>query len=707
LPPLAGYAFQAGGADSAYARGYFVATERRRYDCQDSPGGEGRGLLLATRDPLGREATINYDDYDLLPMEVTDPAGLTTGASYDYRVFQPREVIDPNGARSAFTFTPLGLLASGAVMGKVGENAGDTPQAPGSQLVYDFLAFAERGRPVYVRAIRRAHHINDTDVPLPERDETIETVEYSDGFGRLIQTRTQAEDIAFGDPIFGSAGLSANQSQPVGNAVGQQLTAGEAPRVIVSGWQTYDNKGRTVEKYEPFFSTGFDYDPPTDAQFGQKAVMFYDPRGQVIRTVNPDGSEQRVIFGAPNDMADPEQFTPTPWESYAYDANDNAGRTHPASSTSYQHHWNTPASVIVDALGRTVMSVARNGPNPETDWFVTGSTYDIQGNLLTVTDALGRVAFKHVYDLAKRPLRVESIDAGVRRAILDAAGNPVEGRDIKGALRLHAYDVLNRPIRLWARDGTGQSLTLRERLVYGDAADSGMTRTQAAAGNLLGKLQRHYDEAGLLTVDAYDFKGNVLEKTRRVISDEAILAVFNQSSPNWQVRAFRVDWQPPNGMALENYAGGLLDGAQYRTSAAYDALNRVRQMRYPQDVDGGRKELRPHYNRAGALERVELDGETFVERIAYNAKGQRIMIAYGAGVMRRYAYDPRTFRLARMRSERYAEPDTLTYAPAGEPLQDFAYEYDLAGNITTIREEEIEDVIFNITYSARLPEWPS
>ena len=60
--------------------------------------------------------------------------------------------------------------------------------------------------------------------------------------------------------------------------------------------------------------------------------MFYDPRGQVIRTVNPDGSEQRVVLGVPVDLADPDVFAPTPWESYTYDANDNAGRTHPATA---------------------------------------------------------------------------------------------------------------------------------------------------------------------------------------------------------------------------------------------------------------------------------------------------------------------------------------------------------------------------------------
>ena len=81
---------------------------------------------------------------------------------------------------------------------------------------------------------------------------------------------------------------------------GQTLCARRPPpEVIVSGWQIYDNKGRVVEKYEPFFSTGWDYAGPTDAQLGQKATMFYDPRGQLVRTVNPDGSEQRVVHGAP------------------------------------------------------------------------------------------------------------------------------------------------------------------------------------------------------------------------------------------------------------------------------------------------------------------------------------------------------------------------------------------------------------------------
>ena len=198
-------------------------------------------------------------------------------------------------------------------------------------------------------------------MPLPERDATIDTVEYSDGFGRLLQTRTQAEDVLFGDPHL-------RRRRPAGGSVHRQQamrSAGDVrqsapPNVIVSGWQVYDNKGRVVEKYEPFFSVGWDYAPPSDAQLGQKATMFYDPRGQVIRTLNPDGSEQRVIYGIPADLDQPGRSSrPRPGKPITYDANDLAPlSTGPdgaslATAAPATHHF-TPSSIVIDALGRTV-----------------------------------------------------------------------------------------------------------------------------------------------------------------------------------------------------------------------------------------------------------------------------------------------------------------------------------------------------------------
>jgi YD repeat-containing protein len=664
LPPLAGYTYQSGGAGSVHTAGYFVTTDWRRYDFHDDPNRKGRGLVKVKRDPLGRDTTITYDaPYDLFPKEVTDPVGLKTKADYNYRVLQPSEVTDPNGNYTRFTFTPLGLLKDTKGQGKM-TNEGDQ-QRPSVKLEYDFLAFDSLGQPIYVRTIRQVHHDTELDVPFPQRNETIETREYSDGFGRLLQTRAQGEEVRFGDAVFGGGEkvLPAKQADgPGGDVVGVSNANPANPNVVVSGWQVYDNKGKVVEKYEPFFSAGWDYAAPTDDQKGQKATMFYDPRGQVIRTINPDGSEQRVIHGVPGTITVPDleklgrdEFEPTPWETYTYDANDLAPLSQSATGASLanaaptSHHF-TPASIEIDALGRAVKAIERNGPAPSTDWHITRSTYDIQGNVLTITDALGREAFKHVYDLAKHPLRIESIDAGIRRTVLDAAGNVVERRDSKGALVLHAYDKVNRPILLWARDGANQPLTLREKRVYGDDPNLRLSSHEIAEGNLLGKLYQHYDEAGLLTfaafdlgdnlTAAYDFKDNLLEKKREVIADSAILSALNSGTGS--ANTFVVNWDSPP--ALEG---------KYETSTTYDALNRIKSMQYPKDVDGNRKTLTPTYNRAGVLESVKLDGETYVARIAYNAKGQRTLIAYGNGVMTRYAYDEHTFRLVRLRTEHY------------------------------------------------------
>ena len=235
---------------SPHVDGYFV-TAYQQYDVQTPLAGSRRGLLLASRDAMQRETQITYDTYDLLPEKVIDPAHLETEAQYNYRVLQPRQVIDPNGNRSVFAFSPLGLLQSTAVMGKEGEGVGDTPEQPGTRLEYDFLAFMnsppDQRQPISVRTIRREHHATDLAIPLSKRDATLETVEYSDGFGRLLQTRTQAEDLTVGDDVFGNGVLPADQGDEAKTkapVVGRRRSPNDLVTVVVSGWQIYDNKGR-------------------------------------------------------------------------------------------------------------------------------------------------------------------------------------------------------------------------------------------------------------------------------------------------------------------------------------------------------------------------------------------------------------------------------------------------------------------------------
>ena len=723
VPVLAGYVFHDGAGHSPYAGGWYSQTSRTRFDFHDPVATiKPRGLVLAQLDPLGNETRIDNYLHDFLPTQATGPTGLTTKADYNLRVMQPERVFDPNSNVIEVKFSPNGLVTETFARGKPGaaaddrRNRGDVEQ-PCVRMEYGLRAFYDSKRadpvnpkPAFVRAVRRVDHDGDT---LATAD-AIEARQYSDGFGRLLQTRTQGESLRFGDARFGggNAVLPLDQNAASTLAImGAENTDLDTPNVVVSGWQRYDNKGRAVEKFEPFFDTGWLYRPSADPPIGQSVKVFYDARGQAVRSINPDRSEQIVVRGVPVDLSDPPlspldiaKFKPTPWEAYTYDANDNAGRTHPNEKphSCYPHHCNTPASVEVDSLGRTIRAVARHRDPPMRDdaaalppieEHVTRSTYDVQGNLLATRDALGRLAFEYVYDLAKHPLRTESIDAGYKQSVVNAAGNPLETRDAKRSLVLHAYDKLNRPTYFWARDAAGGDATLRERIIYdGDPA----IPQDAADRNLLGHVFQHHDEAGVVTIAECDFKGNVLRSSRQVLSDEFLLSNVKShvDGADWNLQAPRVDWANPPAK--------LLDARAYVTQSAYDALGRVKWSESPECANGERYRLRPSYNRAGFLEQMDLEGplsargvgdvEPYVRRIAYNASGQRTLIVFGNDLLTRYAYDPATFRLARLRTDRLdPDPGPNTYQPQlrplqgqGAPLQDIAYGYDLVGNILSM-----------------------
>ena len=241
---------------------------------------------------------------------------------------------------------------------------------------------------------------------------------------------------------------------------------------------------------------------------------------------------------------------------------------------------------------------------------------------------------------------------------------------------------------------------MRERLEYGDEGDLDDNR----ALNRLGMLHRHYDEAGLLEIGGYDFKGNVLERHRRVIRDDAILAVFpdpQDPAADWRIRAFRVDWHD-----VDEQAPRLLEDQPREISSVYDALNRVRAVRYPRDVEDQRRALTYAYNRGGTIQRLLVDGIPFVERIGYDAKGRPQMMALANGVMTLYAYDPRSCRLRRMVCTCFSidgdgafQPAPLTTPEARKANlhQDLACDYDLSGNTVRLRDRTPGSGILNAT----------
>src|SRR5262249_7340421 len=142
-----------------------------------------------------------------------------------------------------------------------------------------------RWEPAFAATLARETHASD---PLPSDGLKIQiSFSYSDGFGREIQKKIQAEP------------RPASESGPIVD-----------PRWVGSGWTISNNKGNPVRQYEPFFSQlatkghRFEFGVKT----GVSPILCYDPVERVVATIKPSHSYQKVVFD--------------PWRQDAWDVND-------------------------------------------------------------------------------------------------------------------------------------------------------------------------------------------------------------------------------------------------------------------------------------------------------------------------------------------------------------------------------------------------
>jgi RHS repeat-associated protein len=679
------------------------------------------------RDPFGNDASIDYDDNDLLLAETRDAlANRTTVDRNDYRVLQPQLVSDPNRNRTAVAFDTLGMVVGTSVMGKPLPARGEGDSLDGfvpdlakvqldalfdgvdphatapsllagasTRIVYDLERFRRTRlanpddptawRPASAATLVRETHAAD---PLPPQGLRVQVAfSFSDGFGREVQRKMQAEP-------------------------GPLLDGGPtvAPRWVASGWTIFNNKGKPVRQYEPFFSVSHDFE--FGMVVGVSPILFYDPVDRLIATLHPDHTFEKVVFD--------------PWRQTTYDGNDTSAprgvqtgdpRTDPdiggyvsayfrALPVDPAHPWqtwhaqriggalgpderdaaarteahaDTPTTAHFDVLGRTFLTVARNrvvcaGHDLDGTEATMASRVelDIEGNQRAVRDAVvqagdvfGRVVTRYAYDMLGTRVHQLSMEAGARWTLNDAGGKPIRSWDGRGHEVTTSYDSLRRPLEQVVRGTTADSdpRTLNkdvvcDRIEYGEppvAADQA-TQDRVVALNLRTRVYRHFDSAGVAVtarldangdpVAAYDFKGNPLHSARRLVADYAALA----------------DWSGNPVLSDETFEAGTL----------YDGLNRPVQSITPKSSlpRAKRNVIQPAFNEANLLERVdvwlergaepgalidpaaEAPSTVGVANIDYDAKGQRLRIDYRNGASTSYGYDPLTFRLTGLYTRR-------------------------------------------------------
>ncbi len=650
-------------------------------------------------DPFGHSTVVDYDGHDLLVARTRDALGNTVAAANDYRVLQPRLITDPNRNRTAAAFDALGMVVAAAVMGKEGEDLGDLledfepdpdltvlqdfiadPQAHAASLlgkattriVYDLKRYQRAGQPPFAATLARETHFYD---PLPAGGLKIQiSFSYSDGFGREIQKKIQAE--AGNAPQRQSpAPLPTGDIRPgdlVRDAQGKLVQANTPRRWVGTGRTVFNNKGKPVRQYEPFFSATHLYEPEREmTDTGVSPVLFYDPVERVVATLHPNHTYEKVVFD--------------PWQQQTWDVNDTVLVADPKTDTEvgdffrrlpdadYLPTWHsrrisggldsaeqdaaakaaahadTPSTAFLDSLGRPFLTVADNGTRGK---YETRVELDIEGNQRAVIDAKGRTVMRYEYDMLGNQVRQDSMEAGTRWGLTNVAGNPIYRWDSRNHRLRTTYDELQRPTELFLQQESGAEL-LVERTVYGEG--------QGEANNHRGQIFEQFDGAGVVTFAEYDYKGNLLRGQR-------------QFAQNYKTT---LDWQTNPALEPQN---------TFTTSTEYDALNRPTEITTPDD-----SVTRPTYNEANLLERLDVNlrgvgtATNFVANIDYNARGQRTLIEYGNGVNTSYKYDDHTFRLIDLKTTRASEGD----------LQNLHYAYDPVGNITSIRDDAQPTIFFN------------
>jgi RHS repeat-associated protein len=658
------------------------------------------------QDPFGNNTIVTYDaKYNLLLVSTRDAVGNETFAEPDYRVLQPKMVTDPNGNRTEARFDALGMLAGTALRGKAtgaieGDSFDDFTTDITPTQIKDFfdstdprsLAVTHLGTattrilydlgrfPVCAASIARETHVSDF-APGSQTKVQLYFV-YSDGFGREAQTKVQAEPgpLDLKDP-----------TSPVRN-----------PRWVGTGAKVYNNKGKAVRQYEPFFSSTPHFGIE---KWGVSNTLFYDPAERVVATLHPNDTFEKVVFD--------------PWRQTTYDVNDAVtfdpktdldvgeifsrlpdgdylptwyqqridgakGPDEKAAAEKAAKHADTPSVAYLDTLGRTFLTIADNGKDASGNdrKYRTRTVLDIEGNQREVIDALDRTVMRYDYDLLGTRIHQASMEAGERWMLNHVMGKPIRAWNSRKYVFRTQYDALSRPLKSFVQGGDPSGPNpkvlaqeiLFERTIYGESADTGLTDLQQRHANLRTKIFRHFDSAGVVTTDLYDFKGNCLQTARQFISNYGKVP----------------DWSQSPARESEIFA----------SATAYDAVNRPIAVTAPD-----KSVYRPTFNEANLLDKVDVNlrgaeahGQpvwtSFVTNIDYDAKGHRTLIQYANGAATTYDYDDKTIRLTHVKTTRAAGQNGLDAQIFTKvaTVQDLRYTYDPAGNISRIRDAALQTV---------------
>lgn len=341
----------------------------------------------------------------------------------------------------------------------------------------------------------------------------------------------------------------------------------------------YTSRGAERDSYLPFFGASPAFmNPPPD---GYRVTDFYDAAGRAIRTVNPPETT-----GGPRKATRTDYF---PLKTALFDEEDND----PASP-----HFNTPHLQYKDGLDRLVGVDEINKESNTPITYPTRYTYDLLDNLIRILDSRSNQKSMR-YDGLKRMVFMHDPDRGVMTYTYDAASNLTRTLDAKSQEIVMAYDGAN---RIQSEDYLDAAARTPDVTYFYDTAVTvpAGDGTSVTSQQVKGKLASVTDLSGG-EVLSYDARGRTAWKIKRIPDPKT----------------------------------GVL--ASYMSQFAYDSLDRLTQLTYPDGDHVGYT-----YNTRNLPETITGGpGGFIVPNMNYLASGQLDTTSYGNGVATTYQYDPR------------------------------------------------------------------
>lgn len=303
----------------------------------------------------------------------------------------------------------------------------------------------------------------------------------------------------------------------------------------------------------------------------------------------------------------------------------------------------TRASYEYDPLGRQAKTINPDGTASRIEynqWTVT--TIDENGHKLRKTnDAYGRV------------VKAEEFNHGETYTTTykyDTSGNLTSITDNQGNITAIGYNSLNQKISL-------------------NDPDMGIWSYEY---DILGNLKKQTDAKGQIVEFNYDVLNRITEK----LANAQITVSYYYDDPLVSYSKGRLTKITDSSGTVEFFYDNLgskiktiktVDGAPYVIECAYNALGRMKSLKYP---DG--ETVNYAYNRSGEIKTI-IGNQTYVSNVDYNQNRQMLLVNYGNGAHTDYDYNAATFRLNHLTTNDGA-------------LQDLRYQFDNAGNVKILTD---------------------